>query len=67
MRSILDSPTILVILDTTDVVRDLTPIADQIELAINEAFEEVGAPAPPGAQADPDAQADPAEATAPAE
>ncbi len=36
---ILASPTLLAIFDQTDIVADLSPLADEIELAINEAME----------------------------
>ncbi len=39
LRTILASPTLLAIFDQTDIVADLSPLADEIELAINEAME----------------------------
>ncbi len=45
LRAILNSPTILEILEETDLVAELLPLADEIEQAINEAFERKGRPA----------------------
>ncbi len=39
LRAILDSPTLLAILDETNLVADLSPIADDIEHAIDQALE----------------------------
>jgi uncharacterized membrane protein required for colicin V production len=39
LRAILASPTLLAIFDQTDIVADLSPLADEIERAINEAME----------------------------
>ena len=45
LRAILSSPTLLKILEETDLVAELLPLADEIEQAINEAFERKGMPA----------------------
>ncbi|MAE64746.1 MAG: hypothetical protein CMJ18_10810 [Phycisphaeraceae bacterium] len=42
LKKLLDSPTVLEILDETGVVEDLTPIADEIEKAIDAALEKTG-------------------------
>ncbi len=41
LRAILDSPTLLAILDETNLVADLSPIADDIERAIDQALEHI--------------------------
>lgn len=43
LRAILDSPTLLAILDETKLVADLSPIADEIEHAIDQALEHIAA------------------------